>query len=166
MQRIEIANEQIRRAVAQANEMGAINNSIRKGEGNVIGFLGEIVLADYIGAKQDNTYQYDLVTLDGTTIDVKTKHCTSEPRDYYECSIANFNTTQKCDIYAFVRILLRNELIDCAYLLGYLSPKAYYSKARFLRKGTKDGDNNFVVRADCHNVAISELTPFDPAKLL
>jgi len=35
--------------------------------------------------------------------------------------------------------------------------KKYFKNARFLKKGTTDGDNGFLVRADCYNVPISGL---------
>ena len=33
----------------------------------------------------------------------------------------------------------------------------YFDKAVFKKKGDKDGDNNFVIRSDCYNMAITEL---------
>ena len=35
--------------------------------------------------------------------------------------------------------------------------KNILSMQKFLKAGTRDGDNGFLVRADCYNIAISEL---------
>ena len=131
-----------------------------KGDGNIAGFLGEEVANVVIGGTINNTYDYDLVAQDGTKYDVKTKRCTSPPKPYYDCSVANFNTKQKCDRYVFVRIENKNKRWGRAWVLGWLTHDDYFKKARKLTKGQKDPSNGFVVRADCHNVAISELNKF------
>ena len=97
---IEITEDMKKRAWRKAREMGEINNSITKGDGNIAGFLGEEVANHIIKGDINNTYDYDIIK-DDVTYDVKTKRCTSEPRPYYECSVAAFNTKQKCDYYAF-----------------------------------------------------------------
>ncbi|MDC1325014.1 hypothetical protein N8257_00720 [Ulvibacter sp.] len=157
---VKITEEMKKSAWAKSREMGVIKNSIMKGDGNIAGFLGEEVANVVIGGTINNTYDYDLVAQDGTKYDVKTKRCTSPPKPYYDCSVANFNTKQKCDRYVFVRIENKNKRWGRAWVLGWLTHDDYFKKARKLTKGQKDPSNGFVVRADCHNVAISELNKF------
>ena len=157
---VKITEEMKKSAWAKSREMGVIKNSIMKGDGNIAGFLGEEVANVVIGGTINNTYDYDLVAQDGTKYDVKTKRCTSPPKPYYDCSVANFNTKQKCDRYVFVRIENKNKRWGKAWVLGWLTHDDYFKKARKLTKGQKDPSNGFVVRADCHNVAISELNKF------
>jgi hypothetical protein len=157
---VKITEEMKKRAWAKSREMGVIKNSIMKGDGNIAGFLGEEVANVVIDGTINNTYDYDLVAQDGTKYDVKTKRCTSPPKPYYDCSVANFNTKQKCDRYVFVRIENKNKRWGKAWVLGWLTHDDYFKKARKLTKGQKDPSNGFVVRADCHNVAISELNKF------
>jgi hypothetical protein len=38
-----------------------------------------------------------------------------------------------------------------------MTREEYFDTARFLKKGEKDGDNGFVVKADCYNVPIKDL---------
>ena len=97
---------------------------------------------------------YDLICDDGTTVEVKTKKTSVPPKPYYECSIAKYNTRQKCDYYAFVRVLKNREV---GWFLGVMPKEKYFINAKFLKAGTRDGDNGFLVRADCYNIAISEL---------
>ena len=158
---VKITEDMKKRAWAKAREMGGIKNSIMKGDGNIAGFLGEEVANVVIGGIINNTYDYDLVSEDGIKYDVKTKRCTSPPKPYYDCSVANFNTKQKCDRYVFVRIENKNKRWGRAWVLGWLTHDNYFKKARKLTKGQKDPSNGFIVRADCHNVAISELNKFE-----
>jgi hypothetical protein len=65
-------------------------------------------------------------------IDVKTKRCTSAPKDYYECSIAAHGTKQDCDEYIFVRVL--NNL-QRAWILGRISKDEYFDKSGTTQEG-------------------------------
>ena len=63
--------EQIERA-QELFDFKVLNNSITKGDGNLAGALGEVIVCDYYNGEQKNTYDYDLI-LKGKKIDVKTK---------------------------------------------------------------------------------------------
>lgn len=161
---VEITEGMKKKAWAKSREMGVIKNSIMSGDGNIAGFLGEEVANVIIKGEVNNTYDYDIITKSGIKYDVKTKRCTSPPKPFYDCSVANFNTKQKCDRYAFVRVENKNNRWGRAWVLGWLEHDDYYKKARKLTKGQIDPSNNFVVRSDCYNVSISELHDFSGAK--
>lgn len=137
-----------------AREMGVLRNSIETGRGSMAGFLGEIAAQRVYGGEISHTYEYDLILPDGRTADVKTKRTRTEPLDYYECSVADFNTRQRCDIYIFCRV---HYDLTRAWVLGHYDKKKYMEDSRLLRRGEKDGDNGFIVRADCHNMRIDQL---------
>ena len=147
-------DEQKQLAHKMAKQMGSIRNSITRGEGNAAGFLGEIVVADLLGIDRSPTKDYDMVLSNGKTVDVKTKRTTVVPKKYYECSIASTSTHQKCDFYVFTRCMKDGTI----YILGDCEKDDYFSRSRFLKKGEQDGDNGYIVRADCHNLPIAELT--------
>jgi hypothetical protein len=149
------SHSQILEAKKKAKQLGVLNNSIRKGEGNVYGILGEILMAYYWKVELENTYDYDLIVKD-YKVDVKTKACTTEPKPNYFCSVADYNTKQDCDIYAFVRIL---EDFSKAWLLGYCTKKYFYNNAAFYNKGDLDpsSDLGWRFRADCYNLQINAL---------
>jgi len=153
---IPVSEDVIKEATRKAQEMGKLNNSITEGLGNVAGFIGEIVVGKYLNATMQNTYDYDLI-LGRLHIDVKTKRCTSPPKKYYDCSVADFNTKQQCDYYVFARVLYKNDKWGNAWLLGYYPKQEYIKKARFLKAGQTDGDNGFIVKADCYNMRIQDL---------
>ena len=101
---VDISKSIIDLSRCKSEEMGLLNNSITSGEGNLAGFVGEYLVADLIGGKVSNTYDYDVVAKNGKTIDVKTKRTNYPPLDHYECSVAAYNTRQDCDYYFFVRV--------------------------------------------------------------
>ena len=153
MKHIKIKKEDINLANKMSSSMGTLNNSITKGQGNVIGFLGEIIVANELGITLDNTYDYDLI-FNNKRIDVKSKKVSSVPRDYYECSVAALNTRQRCDLYMFTRI--KNDLSE-GWILGYLEKEKYLTDSKFLKKGSIDPDNNWKVSTDCYNLPINKL---------
>lgn len=157
---VKITEEMKKKAWRKAREMGRINNSITRGDGNIAGFLGEEVANFLIKGEVTNTYDYDIIK-DGRKYDVKTKRCTSQPKNYYECSVAAFNTKQKCDEYVFVRIENVKGKWGRAWVLGYYPKDKYFEDAKFLKKGQKDGDNGFLVKANCYNMSIKDLNKYE-----
>jgi hypothetical protein len=148
-----ISTEMIEAAKAASEAMGKLRNSITSGEGNLAGFIGEEMVASFLGAKRDNTYDYDLI-FNGIKIDVKTKRTTVVPQDHYECSVADFNTKQNCDWYVFTRVA--NDA-SRGWILGFLPKAEFYERAAFRKAGELDTANNFVFKADCYNIPISML---------
>jgi len=154
MLEVQITPEMVQKAKMKAAHMGTLNNSIRQGDGNVVGFIGEQIAQQVLGATERNSYDYDLILPNGQTVDVKTKQTTVKPRTDYDCSVAAFNTKQKCDYYAFVRV--KSDLTTGWYLGAY-KKNEYFQNAVSLKKGQIDPSNNFTVKADCYNMKISDL---------
>lgn len=154
--------EQIQRAHEMAADMGLLKNSITKGKGSPHGFLGEILVAEALGARHENCLDWDLVTQCGITIDVKTKRCTTTPLLNYECSIAEYNPDQNCQYYVFTRILKN---FKKAWILGGISKKDYFDKAVRREKGQRDPNDTpgvgFDFKASCYNFAIKDLKPIN-----
>ena len=153
MIKVDITEDMIATANEKAIEMGKLNNSILNGAGSIAGFIGEQITLKVLGGQWSNTYDYDIVVGD-KRIDVKTKQTTVTPLPHYECSIAAFNIEQKCDAYAFVRVL---KDLSVGWFLGVSEKDVYFNAATFMKKGDVDPSNNFIVRADCYNLRIDEL---------
>lgn len=156
---VKITEDMKKRAWRKARQMGKLFNSITGGKGNIAGFLGEEVANTVINGEINNTYDYD-IKKGNKTYDVKTKRCTSEPKDYYECSVAAYNIKQKCDEYIFVRIENINGKWGRAWILGHYPKEKYFKEAKFLQRGQRDGDNGFLVKADCYNMSIKDLKKY------
>jgi hypothetical protein len=153
---VEVTDYMRVKARAMAKHLGKLKNSITKGEGNVAGFIGELIALQYLGGVKANTYDFDIVS-GGKTYDVKTKRCTSPPKPHYDCSVAAFNTKQRCDIYLFVRVQFEGDRPVKAWVLGQKDKAKYFKQARKLKKGEVDPSNNFKVKADCYNLSINKL---------
>jgi hypothetical protein len=155
---LDITPEQLKRA-EEHFAFGVLNNSIMHGESNIYGALGEILVADYyrnfgFTVDMESTYDYDLI-IENKKIDVKSKKTTVIPCGHYNCSVASYNTKQKCDAYFFVLI---NEEKTKGYLLGLMPKKKFFAEATFNKKGEVDPQGNgWKFRADCYNLAISKL---------
>jgi hypothetical protein len=151
---VNITSFHIESAKKLAEDLGELKNSITGGDGNLAGFIGEVVVSDITGSSHSNTYDYDLILPSGKTVDVKTKRTNYAPRENYDCSVAAFNTKQKCDYYAFVRV--KNDL-SVAWVLGFYEKSLYFQDAKFHKRGDYDPDNKFTFKADCYNIKISNL---------
>ena len=149
---------QVIKAQMMSDEMGILKNSITKGKGNVIGFLGEIVLSDHFKWPQANTYDYDLITAEGKTVDVKSKQCRSIPQPHYECSISSYNTKQQCDYYAFTRIKSDYSVL---WFAGLMPKELYFTQATKKHKGEVDPSNGFTFKSDCFNLPLSALQEYN-----
>lgn len=159
---IRITQAHLEEANFKSRDLGVLRNSINNGKGNVAGFLGEIVVAEYYGWQNKNfdvvNYDYDL-THKKHKIDVKTKARKVKPRDNYFATIADFNTRQACDYYFFVSI----SNYEVAYLMGIIKKNDFYEKATFNLKGEYDKSSPqnfpFYFKADCYNLEYSKLFP-------
>lgn len=153
MKEVEISTAMMENARTKAKELGSLRNSITRGGGNIIGFLGEEVAKHCLGGELANTYDYDLVMQDGTTVDVKTVGTTVVPKEHYNCIVAAANTKQKCDAYSFVRV---KKDLSVGWYLGMMNKSDFFGVAEHLKKGSVD-DYGFVVKADCYVTPIASL---------
>jgi hypothetical protein len=154
--KVLVKPEWLTQAKKEASDMGALWGSITGGAGNLCAFVGEISTHSLIGGERKNTKDYDLVK-PPWLIDVKTKRCTSEPKPMYDCSVADFNTTQDCTHYVFTRVL-ETDYSTC-WILGYMPRDEYYQAARFCKKGEVDTNDRrgWRFKADCYNLEIAML---------
>lgn len=156
---VEITPEMLAEALKKAEKLGELKNSITRGEGNVAGYLGEMVAQKVIGGEIADTRDYDIVTEDGQKWDVKTKRTAVPPEDHFETSVTNYNTTQKCDRYIFVRVL---KDYSKGWVIGELPKEEYYKKATFIEQGQYDPRNNWRAKCDCWNVLFTDLNEVKP----
>lgn len=142
-----------------SKEMGKIKNSILDGEGNMYGFLGELIVSKYLNIPTSNSYDYDLIIPStGIKADIKTKISDFFPKPDYDCPISAFNTRQKCDVYIFCRV---NKKMEGGLILGYLPKEEYYEKAVKTLKGGFLHGSTRPAKADYYSVFIKELRNVD-----
>lgn len=152
MREVAITDKVLYKCVKKAQKLGRLRNSITKGEGNIAGYVGEEIAKQVLKAKSVDSYDYDLVLANGETVDVKTKRTVATPLEHYVCTVANFNTRQKCKYYAFVRVLRD---FSKAWFCGIITKERFFKEATFMKKGAVD--DGYVCKADCYNIPISSL---------
>lgn len=158
-----VDDDMTQRAIIKDRQMGILNNSIRNGEGNLAGFIGEeAVLRAWPGATSCNTFHHD-IECDGIKYEVKTKDRTVAPRLSYEASVANFNSTQTADFYVFVSLYRIKHTQDYVryYILGIYPTSEYKKNCIFRKKGDYDPSNRYTVKADCFNLGHERLYRFE-----
>ena len=170
MIQIPFDNDMILLAKHRSVEMGALRNSITIGRANTAAFLGEIALAEAIGATVADTYNHDLIYEKKgkkIRIEVKTKRRTVDPRPHYEVSVAKTSEHQHPDLYAFLSITFaevhgsgrektyyRPQKI---WLCGYYAGEKYWQDAVKMSEGQVDHTNGFKTHVAMHNLKISRL---------
>lgn len=139
-----------KRAVKLKNSGGKIAPG-----GELPGLIGEQIFLDNWGGELVDSSTVDIFHPKIGTIDVKTKRCSSAPKDNYTCTVASYQIAKAdCEFYAFFRV---HNNLDEAWFLGIISREEFLEKATFLKKGAPDGDTGFVAKADCYNILISDL---------
>jgi len=164
---IKITKDHLNIAKDKANNLGKLKNSITNGKGNIIGFLGEIITAEYYGWEIKNhdiiNYDYDLM-FKNYKIDVKTKERSVIPEKKYFATISNFNIKQNCDYYFFVSICN----FEYAHLMGMIKKQDFYKNAIFNKKGDIDKSSPahypFYFKSDCYNLEYYKLFPASKIK--
>jgi hypothetical protein len=131
----KITPEQLEKA-KHRNTFGILKNSLKNGEGNYLGSVGEIVLIDHYknkGVKFEDgqKYDYDFIIND-YKIDVKTQSLKYKPKPNFTCHIPNFNIKQDCDFYAFMFINLET---NDAYCEGMIRKKDWKLIAKLKKQG-------------------------------
>ena len=156
MTKLEITPGQIERA-KNLFSFNKLKNSIKEGEGNLLGAIGEIVAFDYY-EQQDKLvihsgdFNFDLL-IDGSKIEVKTMEVNATPKEYHECNVSLYNAEQKCDYYLFLNVDSNH---STAFIKGYVS-KERFKKIRQLRlKGEKNG--SFEYKCDTFVILNNQLS--------
>ena len=152
MKEYEVTKDMIKEAVVMSRDMGTLKGSLLQGQGNTWGFLGELVAAKALSAEHKNTYDYDLITPLGRTIDVKTQRVSSIPRPEFHCNVNEHSIKQNCDYYAFVRV---HSDLTTAWYLGKIGKKEFMKRATYREKGS--ATTNFIFKFNCYSITIDQL---------
>jgi hypothetical protein len=159
---IEITQSQILRA-EMLYKFKELNNSIRKGEGNLIGSVGEIVVFDYYqnkGREVEHCQHPDFdLMIEGFKVEIKTQETNKtqetkfKPLDWFTCHVSDYNATQDCDFYCFPFV---NKSMTTAWLAGMIKKNDFKERAVFKREGEIGHKKPFL--CDTWTVRIDELT--------
>ena len=150
-----VSKDILQEAQEKAKAMGPLRGSILKGQGNVAGFVGKIVLFKLLQAHfPDVAYiESSNLKIAGKRIAVRVKQRTVPPQPFYNCSVTHTSLKkEKFDYFAFCQI---SEDMKEFWLLGFISWDRLMREGFDLAKGEKDG--RFTVRESCKNIKIGDL---------
>jgi hypothetical protein len=158
MLELDVPIKLINLAEERAKKLGVLKNSITNGEGNIAGYIGQLLIKLVLKGEDVDDYNFD-VRKDNIRYEVKTKRCKFKPDSNYACSVCAHNTRQNCDYYVFVRIT--NDYKK-AWILGKKDSKKYLKESIFCKKGEIDPDSTFgwKFKENCYNLKIKDLEPF------
>lgn len=136
---------------------GVYHRSFTKGDGRMVGFLGEQVF-QYLrpGAMQANSRTYDFI-VGGKKIEVKTRIMPREPVWETDDIAIKFNQDPKdyeCDYFAMLG--MAKDFSKC-WLLGWISKNDFLAKHFIIRKGTKL-TARYVAEQDNHAIKLKDLS--------
>ena len=138
------------RARGKSDALGELRNSIRRGEGNYSGYLGEEAIAAYLGANLmscedgEEKYGHDLVLLSGEKAEVKTKSRRFPPMSSWTVAVAEASGHQRPDVYIFMSY---DKSRDEMWAVGQKGYAEFYSLAKYVPEGTEDASNNWTASA-------------------
>lgn len=149
--KISIPDSNIKKSRKRAANLKHSKKKISPG-GEIYGIVAEQLFLDNYGGELIDNKDYDINHPNIGRIDVKTKRCSSAPEEYYTCTVAEYQLKNDCDYYAFYRV---HNNLTIGWFLGVISKEDFLKNATKLCKGEMDGD--FVCKADCYNIPISQL---------
>lgn len=172
---MQLGQSQHERAQRLCDEHPPYAGSHRGEAAMQVGFLGEIVVRDFlddVGVGYDAVFttQHDLVVHGCGRAEVKTKDRTVVPKPLYECSVPLYNHEhQDVDYYVFVSLLReRNdsmaiERFHTAFIVGACNRRMLDQHSVEWQAGQTDPANGTKFWTSCRNIAITNLLPIDDA---
>jgi hypothetical protein len=134
------------------------------------GTIGEVVVENWLKLNQINfdddrnhhTHDY---SVNGFTLEVKTKVRKDRPTSNYECTIPEYTMNmQTANLYVFISLTQIEDMELCqekypeAYIVGVISKKSFKKVSRYYKKGDVDPSNGFKFKNSCFNVYINQMT--------
>tara|TARA_R110000796_G_C14248650_1_gene398270 strand:+ start:42 stop:548 length:507 start_codon:yes stop_codon:yes gene_type:complete len=144
-----------------------INNTLKKNKFGsekkriLEGYIGEKIIMDFLNIKKDDDeFDYDLLSNKGKKLEIKTISCKFKPLEEYLCTVNSYKTNgvhkQDADYYIFLRIL--NDYSK-GWILGWVSCDSFFKKGKFIPKGNDFGKFKFI-KANATVLSINKLNKF------
>ena len=168
MIRVDLTGDHHRRALELCATHPVYAGSHRGEAANEVGFLGEIVVQDYLAAagvpyRAEFTTRHDLVVIGSGRLEVKTKDRTVSPRPDFDCSVPLYNHDHQDVAYWIFVSLLRDkrrhgiERFVAAYIVGACNREMLAEHGVEWRAGETDSRNGTTFWTDCRNIEIRHL---------
>jgi len=135
-----------------ADAQGALKGSIRFGQGNIYGYLGEAIFQKLFDCQRVNDYEHDFVINrydQDIKVDVKTKMTSYKPLPEYEASVTKMPKQQKTHIYFFCRV---HKDTRKGWAIGWEFSDVFFKTCNLFKKGDKDSSNGMICKRTCWNI--------------
>jgi hypothetical protein len=152
MLQVPITNNMYMQAKELADAQGALKGSIRFGQGNIYGYLGEEIFQTLYDCQRVNDFEHDFVINrydQDIKVDVKTKMTTVEPKPEYEASVTKMPHQQKTHIYFFCRV---HKDTRKGWAIGWEFSDVFFKTCYLKEKGDKDASNGMICKRTCWNI--------------
>lgn len=152
----------MKRAEELAELIPPLKNSLTDGVGKVAGMMGQLAVAEVIGGEVfPDERDWDVKAKTGATLEVKTSRTSVVPRLDYKANVSMHNDRQKCDFYAFCRVIEDQRIV---YVLGWIGRRKFHAFAGVHRKGDPDGNAGFHYTCDTKSLEVKALRRFQMPK--
>lgn len=125
----------------------------------LVGYIGEEMFAQAFGLDVSDAFDFDM-KLNGNRYEIKTISCKFKPYPNYLCTVNSCVNggvhRQDADVYVFARVL--NDFSK-GWILGYMPCEDFFSRGRFVPKGTSPAPGVEFVKADATVIEIWDLFP-------
>jgi len=131
--KVGIDYQMLLRAAQRSIKMGALRQSLMKGQRNIVGFLGEeIYQACCPLAEHRDTFDYDFL-LRGQRIDIKTRRFSTNPYSNFDFAVPITKDSYEVDFYVFCGV---HSDLTYGWLLGFLSKAEFFKLSILKEAGT------------------------------
>ncbi len=151
---MDITKKMYDRARKAGDKIGVLPNSIRKGQGNTVGKIGEEMFNKFYPDNDwPDTTQFDFTLVRNDCllrIEMKAKEHGpyKKPELDYEGSVTWSEKAQDCDIYYFSRV---HKDTRVGWLCGWMWKEEFFKQCFLIKKGERF-PNGFVCSQDCWNI--------------
>ena len=146
-------------------------NSHRKKDANQVGFLGEVILEEFLIENKvnfsdcRNETTHDYLINNNLKLELKTKDRTVIPKIHYDNSIPIYNHShQRPDYYYFISLLRKKDnktksinRFTEAFILGGIDINSLDKYGTYWKEGDTDTRNGTKFWTDCINVSMKQL---------
>lgn len=157
---VKITKDMVKNALDRAVQVPNLKNSDTGNHGTKIAALSDLMVQKTLGGRivSDMSFDFDWISPALDLCEIKSKERNVVPQPWYNCSIKQYNISQKCDYYIFTSVFGD---YSRGWILGYISKKDFFNKAVLFKGGDVDPDprgDRYKFPSNCYNVKIEQLS--------
>lgn len=165
MKKFLITEQIIEAAQIKADLLGSLHYSVLHGNGNLQGFIAEIIIENYCLQKdipvetvsELDKYDYDFI-IDGKKTDIKCNKYGTKPKKWYSAEIYESSLHQETDQYIFCHI---NDNLSLCWIIGMISKENFMHQAEYRTRGSIHPYNDkYVLKANSYSLEYAQVAQY------